>query len=112
MLSTGLVVLFWICVFSIALKVVIKLIVPRRIRRSFAKLNKFTLNLVCNQIESYSTVAYKRFSERVKEEDESIDESDSETLDTETIKYNKAASGNKVKASENVVYANFKSSRK
>lgn len=110
-LSTGLVFLFWICLCGLALKAVVKMLVPRRVRKLFFKLGRFTLNLVCDQVESCGVAVYKSFTEKLNEKEESIDESVSPSLDAEALKYNKAVAGNKVRMSENVVYPNFKSNR-
>lgn len=111
MLSTGLVFLFWICLSLFAVKAVVKFLVPRRVRRTFSKLGKFVLNLVCDLVEKSSIKMYKSLVEKLNEKEESIDESVSPSLDAETVKYDNAVARNKAKISDNVVYPNFKSNR-
>lgn len=114
--STGLVFLFW-CFLSIgAVKFLIRVIVPRRIRKSFSKLWNFTLNLACGQIEGYSKIVYNDFSKKLKERKESEEQSEEEDilegLDEESVKYNNAVAGNKAVAENNIIYHDFKKKKR
>lgn len=109
--STGLVFLFWIFLSIGAVKFLIRMIVPRRVRRSFSKLFNFGLNLACNQGEKYCKVAYSNFNkkldEKKKSKEKSKDESISEDLEVEKVVSDNAVAESEVACGGNVIFHDF-----